>query len=684
MIIPKEILAPNYTLEEKMAINEDLALLFTMRTERDRPHPELDDMTYIQYYESNRKKDLSYLPPKKNPQDIRISTGLTREKDTTLLSTLLGMNFEPAITGFDTDDLVVNELGDNMSDLVRKSREIEIWEKKRPIIYREMISQGDVFTQELWTEDFREMPLSDVDWDPDRNGVSEFSIKTRMQKIFSGCSAKLVTGKKVYLGSTRIEYIEDQDAVAILNVYSRRQAYSRYGMWERWKNIPTTIMMTEPFAFDGPTYRTWNLVPLGNPYQVAEVILYNVKKNRLQIYLNGIAMLPHNYPLTAISPSGEIPMAQGKLEPISDFSYSKSIPSKTKIDQEVLDETTKLMIEGMRLGRKPPMGSGGKKVYSPSVLLAGKITPDLKQGDLFPILANAGLTPSDFSFYQLIKQGIADKTSNDSYDGNSPEPGAPVPTATQINTEQQQQALKLGSSLDGCINLEKRMSWNRLYTILENYTAKFDKDMDNVRAGIDGQYRSFSVSSTLENGEKGTKIFRMKSDSYPNIGDHARAERDMSKHLGHPVRIVFMNPEELRQMKYSWFIIINPTQTATNDALRQVLFISNLQQAITLFGPQAINQEYAKQRFAIVIKEDYNKFFNKMTVQQMMQMGLQSPDVQNAMGNGTNGGGQGGGGNKGNPAANGNGMGGASGGIQPAQNGAAGPRQRPPLRAAIK
>lgn len=668
-IVPKEIVAPNYTPIEKLAINEDMALLFSMRTDRDRPHPELDDMTYVQYYESNRKKDLSFLPPKKNPQDVRISTGLTREKDTTLLSTILGMNFEPAVTAFDTDDLVVNELGENMSDLIRKSREIEIWTKKRPIIYREMISQGDVFVQELYTEDFREMPLSDVDWDPDRNGVAEFSIKTRMQKLFSGCTARLVTGKKVYLGSTRIEYIEDQDAVAVLNVYSRRQAYSRYAMWERWKNIPTTVMMTEPFAFDGPTYRTWNLVPLGNPYQVAEVMLYNIKKNRFQIYLNGIAMLPHNYPMTAISPSGEIAFSQGKLEPISDFSYSKSVPSKTKIDQEVLDETTRLMIEAMRLGRKPPMGSSSKKVYSPSVFVAGKVTPDMKQGDLFPLLANSGLTPSDFSFYQLIKQGINDKTTTDSYDGNPAEPGAPVPTATQIATEQQQQALKLGGALDGFVNLERRMSWNRLYNLLENYTAKYDKDMDNVRSGIEGQYKTFSVGSTLENGQKGTKIFRMSTDKYPNQADHQKAERDFSKHLGHEVRIVFLNPEVLRQMKYSWFIVINPTQTATNDALRQVLFISNLQQAIQLFGPQAINQEYAKQRFAIVIKEDYSKLFNKMDVMQMLQMGMGDPAVQNAMGNGTNG--QGGNGGNTNPAPTNGGKGSA-------------PQRRAPLRAVMK
>ena len=126
---PKEIKPPVYTDDEKLEYGYLMQSLSHMRTERDQPWPELDNMTPVEYYESNRKKDLSYLPPKKNKTDIRIVTGHTREKDTTLLSTQLNMNFEPNITAFDTDDLRVAELGDNMSDMVKKSREVENWAK---------------------------------------------------------------------------------------------------------------------------------------------------------------------------------------------------------------------------------------------------------------------------------------------------------------------------------------------------------------------------------------------------------------------------------------------------------------------------------------------------------------------------------------------------------------------------
>lgn len=628
LITPEHVDPPELTDNERMARNADIMKLQEMRTERDRQHPELDNMTYIEYYESNRKKDLSYLPPKLNKQDVRITSGLTREKGTTLVSTALNMNFVPDITAFDHDDLIIAELGDNMSDHVKKSREIENWQKKRPDIYRELIAQGDVFVQEVYVDDFREMPLDEIEWQPGVDSIKDFSIRTRLQKIFSGCAVRMVNGKKVYLASIRTQYIEDQDAAAILNVFSRERAFTRYGQWERWKNVPTTFETTITDWAEGTTYKNWNIATLGNANQVAEVMLFDPVNNRFQIYLNGTPMLPHNFPLTAISPSGDIPLAQGKFEPISDFAYSKSLPSKTKIDQEVHDETTKLMIEGMRQGRKPPKGSRGRKVYSENVFVAGNIQPDMRKDDLFDLLQSPGLNQADFSFYQLIKQSIEDKTINKAFEGDTPDGD---PTYGQLKQEKQQQMLKLGLAIDGFVNLERRMTWLRLYNILQNWTKKYDPDMDATREALYGQYRKFSVNTTLENGENGIKMFRYQTDNYPTEREQQLEERDLSKKYGKEVRIVYMNPEIMRMLKCKWFIVINPTPES-NDELSQLLFLQNVRQGMELFGPEAFNIEYLKQRYSILINEDYNKLFKKMDVMQMLQMGFEDPAVQNAMG----------------------------------------------------
>lgn len=632
LITPKDIKHPEYSEAERASLNDLMLVLNAARDQRDRPHPELDGMTYVEYYDANKRKDLSYIPPKKQKGDIRIVTGLTRSKDTTLLSTYLNMNLEPDITAFDDEDLIVNELGQNMGDLVQKSRDIENWEKKRPIAYREMITQGDVFMQEILVDDFRYMPLNTIDWDPTKDGISDFSFSERLKKIFSGCAVRMVNGKKIYMGNIRTEYIEDQDTVAVMNIYSRIDAFSRYGTWERWANVPQSIDTTQFFALDGNTYKSWNLVRLANQDQVAEIMVFQPKKNRFQILLNGVMMLPHNYPFTALFPSGEIPIAQGKHEPISDFCYSKGQPSNIKIEQEVLDETTKLMVEGMRQGRKPPKGSRGRKVFGNNIFMAGKVTPDMQEGDIFDLLQNPGLQPADFSFYQLIKQSIEDKTINKAFEGDS----KGIDTLGQAQMDKEQQMLKLGSGLDGVVNLERRMTWNRLYNILVNYTQPIDTAIDEVRGGIKEKFRSFSVPTTVEDGRKGVKVFRFtKKADYPSMQDHHMEEDAMSKKHGQPVRIVYLDPEDLRALKFTWFVQINPSPKS-GDKLTQVMFIQHIREAMELFGPDALQLEYVKQRYAIIIDEDYTKFFKKVDVMDLLkqQMAMAQGGDPNAMGGG--------------------------------------------------
>lgn len=611
---------------ERQELSGLMKTLCQMRADRDQPHPELDGMTYVEYYDSNRKKDLAYLPPKKNKQDVRISSGVTREKDTTLLSTLLNMNFAADITAFDTDDLVVAELGDNMSDLVKKSREIEMWHEKKSVIYREMISQGDVFVLELKVDEFKEMPLEEITWNPAKNKVADFSYASALKKLYSGCEARMVTGKKVYLGNIREPFIRNQPVVAVLNVYPWSKGEARYRTWERFQHVPEVIETTEAFDIDGITYKSWNLVNLQDK-QMAEIMVFDHARNRFQILLNGVPMLPHNYPLTALSATGQIPMSQGKFEPISDFAYSKSQPSKTKVDEEVLNETTKLMIEGMRQGRKPPMGTRRKKAIGSDIFIAGKVTPDIKEGDLFPILEKGsfGLNQSDFSFYQLIKQGIEEKSVNKAYEGDTKD----IDTLGQAQQDKEQQMLKLGLALDGAVNLERDLTWHRLYNILQNWTLPMDQTLDPVRKELVSRYRNISVETTLDNGEPGMKQFRFAGKSeFPDPQAQYEEEQKLKKTQGQEVRVVYMDPEALRTIKYTWYVVINPTPKS-DDKLSQILFIDNVQKAIELFGPEALNMDYLKQRFAIKINEDYSKFFLKQNILELLQKGMDDPSVAN-------------------------------------------------------
>lgn len=619
--VPRLDLTPN----QLDAYNEDILLMCHLREEFDMPRVELDGMNRAQYYESNRKKDLSYIPPATNKGEVRVVTGTTREKDTTLLSTMLNINAVPNITAFDTDDMVVAGLGDDLTDLVKKTREIELWEKKRPIIYREMIAQGDVFIEELYTEDYRDMPLTAVEWDPEREGVSDLSFQSRIRKINSGCTARMVKGNMVYLGDMTVEYIEDQDIVAICTLIPRTTAYARYYNWERWKYVPNVIGTdeTSTFEFASGVYsanlRFWAMFATKFGY-VSEVKLYKKAQNRLQIYLNGIPMMPHNFPLTSLHRSGELPFAQGKLEPIPGFAISKSQPSKTKVDQETIDELYRLFIVGMRQKRKPPMGSRTDKVYSAGIFEAGTVTPEVDENTFHSILPDSALRfdNSEFSFFNLVKESINEKTTNEVYSGDGQ---GNVDTLGQAEIMKEQQLLRLGSAVDGMINLERRMAWLRVEDAIVNLTAPVEETIQATQEGVlkmSRKYRTMSAETTTENGETGIKQFRFTDQEFPMLGEQYQEEEAMSKVNNKPVRITYWNPEKLRTMKYRWFIVVNPTPR-NNDKLSQLLFIQNVRTAFELFGPDSLNLDYVKQRYSILINEDYNKFFKAPDLLQMLQ-----------------------------------------------------------------
>lgn len=617
----EEIKKVNYTKEELAHRNKLIKKLCDMRDDREESHAELNGMSVSQYYDSNRKKDLSYIPPKKNKHDTRIVTGTTREKDSTLLSSLLNLNAEATVTAFDHEDTIINELGTNIADLVHKSRELEDWNKKRPLIYRELVSQGDVYIEELYVEEFREVPLEELKWNPTKDKVSELSFAKKLKKVYAGCEARMVAGNMVYEGSMKTEYIEDQARVALVRVMGYDEAQEVYGQWDRWENVPktvTTVGHTE--STGGTTYTDWSMIKATN--QVVEIRYYDKVNNRFMIMLNGVMMLPINYPLSAISPSGEIPITQGKLEPINGFSRSKSSPSKVAVDQAVIDEVLTLMIKKTRQSFKPPMGNVSKKKYSSDIFEAGKITNEINKNTVFPLLPqlSGGVTPPEFSFYNAIKQNINEKTVNDVYAGNEPTGN---PTATEILALRDQQALKLGMALDAVVNMEKRMVWLRIYNIMSNWTRPIDTKVDKLRDELVDVYRTVTANTVLDDGNKGKRVFKFTNSSQmPSLYEQLEEEKQLSKKYGNNTRIVYLDPDKLRTLKATFFIVINPTPQ-NNDKLSQLMFVNNLRTAMELFGVEAINESYARQRYAIVIGEDSNKLFKEDDMIEMLREQMQ-------------------------------------------------------------
>lgn len=601
----EQILEVPYSDEEREYRGDLIKKLILAKTARDASQSEFNDMSYIEYYDSNLRAANSYIPPKKNKEDTRVVTGTTEEKENTLLSAILNYNLEPNFVAFDKDDMEVDELGKTMEDLVKKSREIEDYDTKRLLIYKELLDQGTCFVEELWVEETKiEKKLKDVNWS-DKVEVGKIKWDEKSVPGFTGCKSRLIRGDKVYLGNIKEFQLVNQPFIFTLDVVSYGEAKAIYGNWERFKYVPKKIVREA--VTETSSYRSWSLEVMQENF--VEIIKFQDRfSNEFMIMLNGVMMLPHSFPLEAVSPSGDYTLAKGDVYPISQFSaYSKSIPAKTKVDQEVLDEMMKLIILKTRKSYMPPMANNTGRVLSRKIFSPAEITNQLDASKLTEIGTNAGVTAGEFNAFQFIKKIVDEKSVSPAFMGESQ---SGKQTATEILEMKKQQMMKLGLVIYGVIALERQLSWLRSYNILANWTKEQDRRVNDVTGKMESVFKSVTLNGPLENTQQGKKIIEFN----PNAGDYTseqvmEEENQLSNIMRMPVRKTYISPD-VSKMKYYWFVTINPTQKDSSD-LQWILFKQNISDAIQIFGPQSLDYSYLKERFATLSKENPQKFFLK-------------------------------------------------------------------------
>jgi hypothetical protein len=386
---------------------------------------------------------------------------------------------------------------------------------------------------------------------------------------------------------------------------SYAEAQTIYKNWDRWEYVPKKIVRVQPT--DASTYKDWTLETVQENF--VEVIKFQDKwANEFMIMLNGVMMLPIEFPLEAISPSGDYTIAKGDVYPISQFfAYSKSIPAKTKVDQEVLDEMFKLIVLKTRKSYMPPLANNTGRVLSRKIFNPGEITNQIDPAKIQPIGDVQGVSQSEFSAFEFIKKLVDEKSVSPVFSGDS-QTGRQ--TATEILEMKKQQMMKLGLVIFGVIALEKQLSWLRTYNILTNWTKEQDTKVDELTGELENVYKQITVDTEMEDTQMGKKIIQFS----PQAGEYSpeqimEEENMLSENMRMPVRKTYIHPD-VSKMKYFWYITINPTEKDSSD-LQRVLFKQDVQDAMTLFGPQALNFGYLMKRFAVLSKQDPEKFFVK-------------------------------------------------------------------------
>lgn len=588
----------------------DLNKLYEISMVRESPQPQFDRLGYMKYNETNEMADMSFIPPKKNKMDSVIVSGMTHEKDTTLLSMLQNFNFEGRVRVY-KDSVEQYDLGIALTAWVRASREQESYDQKRPVFYRNLLVQGTSFVQEKFVEHFvPNKVISTKDIDFTRLDQVKW-VDAGWKKVFDGCVSDLVDGKKVFLENIREPDIQKQPGVYTVEYVPRSIIESVWKDTERWKYVPsqTTPITSIGYITQGSIYSDWTFAEVD--YTKCEVIqAFRPFENRYQIYLNGVPMLPAGFPLTAISPSGLIPISKGDLDQMNMFAYSKSIPAKTKVDQAILDEIERIMLIKFQQGAFVPSVNNTGMMLAPNIFMPGRMNEGFPANKVEPLLKNPGVTQADFGFYSAIKEQIDNKSVSNLLEGS--DPGVEMTLGQYLDT-QKKQMLKLGSIFDGVIQWERQMLRLRLMNLIANGAKPMGQTVNDAGKKVN-QYRDVSVDDSFGDAD-GTRILRFteeNSDLVRSPYDVFDEEIKYKEETGKEARYSYIDPVLLGQLltddSYKFHYEVVPVDK-NNDKLTQAFFVNMITQAVAIFGPNSLNVQELKKRYAAVMGEEFDTIF---------------------------------------------------------------------------
>jgi hypothetical protein len=609
---------PDYSPEEQERRQQELVEITADYNRRESPHRLLNQMTYSQNYRTNMLAANSDTPPRANAEDTQVVTGTTREKVLAIVAAVLQLNFETKFMAFDKDDMQDEELAMAMTDCVERANKMEQWDEKKIYAYFEMATQGDVYVEENFIDetltDKKKIKISDLTEALMKDYKADYKTKT----VQGMCQRNIIPGTQVYKGSMTERILRNQPHIWTREVRPYEVVKSIYGSLPRWKNVPRRLVTVGPgISADYATALNWRLETIDN--EQCEILKRQDRFNdEYSLYINGVKMLPNGFPMPW--EFQEYNLVQGSLEPISAFfSESKSIPCKTKLDQEILDEMYRLAVLKTQKSFMPPIANYSTNLLSRSMFLPGKVTNNLQKGEVEVLGGNPqmyAMQPSEFSMIQMIKKFIDEKSISPALEGN--QQGGDQ-TATENNNIMMQAKQKLGLMIFGFINFHMQLDTIRLYNILENYTKPVDTKLNKLKDGVTNKYRSISVQKTIGDKGLGTRHvqFTTEHNSPSELWDMENGvTRDKNgtptsnNPPKKPTQILQVNPEVLRSLKFTWFGQCDPSQRETTLS-EKISFGDDLVQAVNLFGQQKVNLDYAAQKWAEQRKLDPNLFFNQ-------------------------------------------------------------------------
>lgn len=532
---------PDYSPAEALYRADRLAELQNSYVIREQAHMELNNMSYSEYYLINRQMDMAYNPPKVNPADSRLISGLVHEKDQTLISVIMDMNFQPKVKALDPNDRELNFACNIFTAKIKKALLLDNFRDKMEDIARMLVSQGNAF---VTNKKYEKWAVQKIKISGNSNDYSKITWRTIYAKECDYCTTEIIPNTAVFpmnimevdkKKQPRIYYVMHYPVGAIAQIFKNNP---------RWKCVPMNPTRTIPVNIDG----IWGDYYLQLPTKdfVEVITMESEMYNEYQVWINGVQMFPvqlengliTGFPLTEMSVSGEFTMAKGDFERIPFFFFSKSNPTKNQVKEEELNEVMRLMVLMLRQKVNPPVGNLSNRVLQSNMWDPGMVISDLKKDDISILNPNTGIGTAEFSFYKMLQESIADSSVSSSVEGNN---NADI-TATQYMDQKKENLKKIGLSLDRTIDLLRQIYWSTLFneiSYVDQKVKEYKTDGTFVEA-----YQSFSVDDNV-NGKKGNVTVNLMDDT-SGVDPYAVAKKEADD--GMASRIYHAKPAQLKSI----------------------------------------------------------------------------------------------------------------------------------------
>lgn len=605
-VAPKEgysvVVAPTYTEGDLAYLKGLLPRLETARTMRGRSYKEFGNTTYLDRYEKNRAAANTFLPKKKNEDDVVVSYGTLEQKMLAVLAEVNSLNLSPQVRAYDRNDVLVAEAGRAMDDVIASAEELDEDEEKKHQRQLELMAQGEVFVETKWEKRYQTKKTLEGEFTGKFAEADRVKWTTRLEKCWEGATRKVMHGPSVYLGSMTVFDHQEQPYVFTVEVVSRQQAQSRFGTWENWAHVPygrTNVSNTGDARADasgGLGDKTWLFEE--RAYEDVEIIVYQDRyADEFAVICNGVLMTPAQFPLSAVSAGGRYTTDKQVFRIVDNhWAYGKSFLSSVEKPADVLDEMLRLTVLKTRKSFMPAYVNTSKRAISARVLSPGRITMGIPADALQALGENSeGVTPSEFQILKELQDGIDKQTVSPQFLGQQGKSGT---TATESVYLQQQAKRTLGLTVFACAMLEKKLGYAMLWTLIEHWFDPVDKVV--VGGQYVDRYRTATRQARIEGEGMGQReVVAIGPGQMPEPKSIRALERVESEKRGYPVQITFVDGQMLRTAVKRWYIVVAPKEKETS-AMDKVLFREELADLATMmsFGSMpsvdGMEEEYAR------------------------------------------------------------------------------------------